>query len=224
VIFHVEGTAFAVPRVSRSREREPFRRASPARLKASRSVDWRWRRVRYDFAMTSKICGTTASVASLVASAAAALLAVTISAQTPATPEAGAAGRTVQSRFPPGPGRDALFKVCNDCHGPESVLGQLKTRDEWSKTLDEMAGNGAVGTDEEWTRILDYLTAHYSLILVNKATAQELQSALDVTPAAADAIVAARTDAGRLKTIDDLKRVPGVEASKVDARKERLVF
>jgi competence protein ComEA len=181
------------------------------------------RRVRYDSAMTSKISGLTSHVASLLA-AAVALLAVSISAQTPATQTAGAGGGTVQSPFPPGPGRDALFKVCHDCHGPESVLGQLKTRDEWSKTLDEMAANGASGTDEEWTQILDYLAANYSLILVNKATAKELASALDVTAAAADAIVAARSGPGGLKTIDDLKRVPGVEASKIDARKERLVF
>src|SRR4030095_3336464 len=80
--------------------------------------------------------------------------------------------KTTASRFPPGPGRDALFKVCKECHGPESVLGQLKTRDEWSKTLDEMAANGATGTDEEWSSILDYLDAHYSLILVHTATAQ----------------------------------------------------
>jgi cytochrome c5 len=57
----------------------------------------------------------------------------------------------VQSRFPTGPGRDALFKVCNNCHGPESVLGQLKTREEWSKTLDEMASNGA--QLRQWTQI-----------------------------------------------------------------------
>jgi len=182
------------------------------------------RRVRYDSAMTSKISAMTSNVASLLVGVAAALLAVTMSAQTPGTGTSGAAGRTVESRFPPGPGRDALFKVCKDCHGPESVLGHLKTPDEWSKTLDEMAGNGASGTDEEWSRILDYLTAHYSLILVNKATAKELAAMLDVPAGAADAIVAARTEAGQLKTIDDLKRVPGVEGSKIDARKERLVF
>ena len=82
----------------------------------------------------------------------AALLAVTISAQTPPVQTPAAARQTVESRFPPGPGREALFKVCKECHGPESVLGQLKTREEWSKTLDEMASNGASGTDEEWTR------------------------------------------------------------------------
>jgi competence protein ComEA len=131
---------------------------------------------------------------------------------------------TTASRFPPGPGRDALFKVCKECHGPESVLGQLKTRDEWSKTLDEMAANGATGTDEEWTSILDYLDAHYSLILVNTAPAKELALKLGVPAEIADAIVRKRTDTGRFTSIDDLKRVPGVDSMKLDAQKDRLIF
>ena len=164
------------------------------------------------------------STASLLIGSCAALLAATMTAQTPPAQTPAAAGRTVESRFPAGPGRDALFKVCRDCHGPESVLGQLKTREEWSKTLDEMASNGASGTDEEWTQILDYLAAHYSLIFVNKATAKDLESMLDVSAAVAEAIVSARTERGALKTIDELKRVPGVDVLKIDARKDRLVF
>jgi competence protein ComEA len=164
------------------------------------------------------------SMASLPIGTCAAIVAVTMSAQTPPAQTHAVAGQTVESRFPAGPGRDALFKVCKECHGPESVLGQLKTREEWSKTLDEMAGNGASGTDEEWHQILDYLATHYSLIFVNKATAKELESTLDVAAVAAEAIVSARTEQGALKTIDELKRVPGVDVKKVDARKDRLVF
>ena len=128
------------------------------------------------------------------------------------------------SRFPPGPGREALFKVCSNCHGPESVLGHLKTRDEWSKTLDEMANNGAEGSDEEWTLILTYLDQHYSLIFINKAPAKDLASTLDVPDTVAQAIVRARTEKGAFKTIEDVKQVPGVNGEIIDARKDRLVF
>ena len=131
---------------------------------------------------------------------------------------------TQPSPFPDGPGRDALFKICNDCHGPESVLGQLKTRDEWSKTLDEMAANGAQGTEEEWNRLLDYLDKHYSLILVNTAPAKDLAFKLDVPGEIADAIIKMRTEKGKFASIDELKRVPGLDAAKVDARKDRLIF
>jgi competence protein ComEA len=131
------------------------------------------------------------------------------------------------SRFPPGPGRDALFKVCKDCHGPESVLAQLKTHDEWVKTLDEMANNGAQGTDEEWNLIQAYLDQNYSLIFVNKAAARDLAPMLDLANELADAIVRTRSEKGNFKSIEDLKRVPGVDAAaaaKIDARKDRLIF
>jgi len=128
------------------------------------------------------------------------------------------------SRFPAGPGRDALFKVCSNCHGPESVLGHLKTHDEWSKTLDEMATNGAVGSDDEWNQILAYLDKHYSLIFINTATSKDLESTLDVEPAVAEAIVSRRTEHGAYKSIDDLKQVPGVIPSAIEARKDRLIF
>ncbi len=115
--------------------------------------------------------------------------------------------------------------MCKDCHGPESVLAHLKTRDEWNKTLDEMAANGAQGSDREWTDILDYLAKHFSPIAVNKATATELAATLDVPAAVAEAIVRARTDKGRLASIDDLKQAAGGDAApKIEARKDRLVF
>ena len=103
------------------------------------------------------------------------------------------------------------------------MLGQLKTRGEWSKTLDEMAANGANGTDEEWTSILEYLDTHYSLIMVNTAPAKELASKLDVPAEVAAAIVTTREQA-KIGSLDELKRVPGVDAAKVDARKDRLIF
>ena len=148
------------------------------------------------------------------------ILAATVAAQT------GPAQDTARrlSLFPPGAGRDALFKVCQDCHGPESVLGHWQTRDEWKKTLDEMATNGAQGSDEEWTQIEEYLVKYYSLIFVNTATSSELASTLDVPADAAEAIVRVRSEQGGLKTVDDLKRVSGIAAATIDARKDRLVF
>jgi competence protein ComEA len=135
-----------------------------------------------------------------------------------------AAQSPAQSRFPVGPGRDALFKVCANCHGPESVLGHFKTHDEWSKTLDEMANNGAEGSDEEWTQILAYLDTHYSLIFINKAAAKDLESTLDIAPPVAAAIVHRRTERGAYTSIDDLKQVPGIAAEAIEARKDRFVF
>jgi len=144
-----------------------------------------------------------------------------VSSASPQPPAPGATPQSTRSPFPDGPGRDALFKVCNDCHGPESVLAHLKTRDEWNKTLDEMAANGAQGSDREWTDILDYLAKHFSPIAVNKATATELAATLDVPAAVAEAIVRARTDKGRLASIDDLKQAAGGDAA-LKSRPEKI--
>ena len=128
------------------------------------------------------------------------------------------------SKFPNGPGKTALLKVCNDCHGPESAVGQLKTRQEWSKTLDEMAAHGAQGTDEEWDEILAYLDKYFSLILVNKDDAKQLANRMDVAEATAAAVVRYRDEHGRFATIEDLKKVPGLDPAKVEALKDRLVL
>lgn len=132
--------------------------------------------------------------------------------------------RPADPRFPDGPGKTALFKMCGECHGPEDAVGQLKTRDEWSKTLDEMAANGARGTDEEWTQLLDYLDKHFSLIFVNQSDAKRLANALDVTAAVAESIVKYRENHGRFGTVEDLEKVPGLDARLVQARKDRLIF
>ena len=147
------------------------------------------------------------------------ILSVILSGQTPS----GKVSEKV-SKFPDGPGKAALLKVCSDCHGPESAVGQLKTRQEWSKTLDEMAANGAEGTDEEWNQILEYLDRNFSLILVNKIDAKQLAYTMDVPEAIAEAIVKYRDEQGRFATIDDLKKIPGLDAAKVEARKDRFIF
>jgi competence protein ComEA len=65
---------------------------------------------------------------------------------------------------------------------------------------------------------------HFSPIRINKATAKDLESTLSVPANVAEAIVAYRTDNGDFKTIDDVQKVPGVAADKLDAQKARLVF
>jgi competence protein ComEA len=149
-----------------------------------------------------------------VALGVAALLTPMLLAQAPAA----------DSKFPDGPGKAAFLKMCSDCHGPESAIAQFKTRDEWNKTLDDMATNGAQGTDEEWNQVLDYVDKYFSLILVNKADAKRLAVTLDVPQEIAEAVVKYRSEHGRIGSIDELKNVAGLDAAKVEARKDRFVF
>jgi competence protein ComEA len=131
---------------------------------------------------------------------------------------------TLQDKFPDGPGKPELVKLCSGCHDAEIVLANLKTPGEWSETLQDMAQQGAEATPTEWGLIEKYLDLNLAIIAINKAAAEELQLTLDVTREVADAVVMYRHDNGPFKSVDDVKKVPGMDAAKVDARKSRFVF
>ena len=133
------------------------------------------------------------------------------------------AGAT-QDRFPDAPGKAELIKVCSGCHEADTVLAHAQTAGEWAETLASMAQLGAEGTPQEWRLIQEYLDAQLAIITINKAAADEIQRTVDVTGAVAQAIVTYRREHGNFKSIDDLKKVPGLEAAKADARKNRLIF
>ena len=53
---------------------------------------------------------------------------------------------------------------------------------------------------------------------------KDLESRLTLTRSQAAAIIQYRTKKGSFKSIEDLKKVPGVDAAKIEAKKDRLVF
>jgi len=129
-----------------------------------------------------------------------------------------------QDPFPEATGKAALLKVCGNCHSPQTVIQTLRTRQEWSDVIDQMARFGAEASDQEFDQILAYLVRHFSPIKVNTATAKDLETLLDVPGGVAEAMVAYRLEKGEFKTIDDVKKVPGLESARIEAVKTRLVF
>ncbi len=91
-----------------------------------------------------------------------------------------------------------------------------------------MADLGADATDDEFTAILDYLVKNFpppaNKVNVNKATAAQLESGLALAAKDADAIVQYREKNGDFKSIDDLKKVPGLDTAKLEAKKNQLAF
>jgi competence protein ComEA len=59
---------------------------------------------------------------------------------------------------------------------------------------------------------------------VNTATAEEIAPVLAVSEATAREILKRRTAKGGFRTIEELKQLPGVDAAKIEARKDRIVF
>jgi len=151
-------------------------------------------------------------------------LAATVAAASRLPAQASPAATTAQDRFPETTGKAALLKVCSNCHTAESVVQTLRTRQERTDVVDQMSRYGAEASDQEFDQILAYLVKHFSPIRINKATAKDLESTLDIPASVAEAIVAYRAEKGDFKTVDEVAKVPGLEAAKVDARKARLVF
>jgi competence protein ComEA len=129
------------------------------------------------------------------------------------------------SELPAGEGKDTLIRVCSNCHSPDNVIANGQDREGWENTITKMAGFGAVGTDDDFTAILDYLVKNFpSTINVNKATAAQLESGLGLSTAESEAVVQYREKNGDFKSIDDLKKVPDLDAKKLDAKKARLSY
>jgi competence protein ComEA len=131
--------------------------------------------------------------------------------------------------FPPGEGREAMLRLCTKCHSPTIVLAYGQKREGWEDTITKMVRLGAVGSDEDFTDIADYLTANFPpspipKIFVNKATDQQIASILDISSDDAKAITAYRDKVGGFKSLDDMKKVPGIDTKKIDAKKDNLVF
>jgi competence protein ComEA len=133
------------------------------------------------------------------------------------------------AQLPDGPGKAETEKICTQCHELERSVSLRQDRDGWQATMNKMVSLGAKGTDQEFQAVVDYLARNYPgdaipRINVNKARAIELESGLTLKRSEAAAIIDYRTKHGDFKSIEDLKKVPGIDAAKIEAKKDRLTF
>lgn len=140
--------------------------------------------------------------------------------------------------MPDGPGKDITLNTCTKCHSITNVTGQHKDKDGWTATITKMVGYGATGTDDEFEAILTYVTKNYGLdsppanaaaaahakIVINKETAAQLTADLGLSADESSAVISYRDKNGTFKSIDDLKKVPNVDAKKFDAKASDLDF
>jgi len=116
----------------------------------------------------------------------------------------------------------SLKAVCAQCHNLQIVMDTPMSYEAWHDTVQTMVDRGASGTDEQFDDIMDYLHRTMTTIDVNTAPADELEIVLHVPEPTAQAIIA-RRGTKKFTGLADLKSVPGVDASTVDA-KARLIF
>ncbi|MEO7272299.1 MAG: helix-hairpin-helix domain-containing protein [Vicinamibacterales bacterium] len=134
-----------------------------------------------------------------------------------------------QASLPDGAGKEQMVKICGQCHEPQRAASIRLTREGWEATIGDMVARGARGTDQDFQAILDYLATNFlgeasRPLNVNTATPVELESVLLLLRKEAAAVIAYREKNGFFKSADDLKKVPGVDAKKIEAQKDRLYF
>jgi competence protein ComEA len=133
------------------------------------------------------------------------------------------------AQLPSGPGKADVEKLCAQCHEIERSVSLRQDRTAWQSTVDKMAGLGMKASDKEVQAALDYLAAHYPAsevppLNVNKARSIDFESALSLPRSQAARIIEYRTSHGDFHSLDDLKKVPGVDVAKIEAKKDRIVF
>jgi competence protein ComEA len=133
------------------------------------------------------------------------------------------------AQLPDGPGKAETERLCSQCHELARSISLRQDRAGWQATVDKMVSLGAKATDKETGAVIDYLSAHFAAedvprINVNKARAIDLESGLTLRRSEAAAIIEYRTKNGPFQSIEDLKKVPGIDAAKIEAKKDRLTF
>ena len=132
-------------------------------------------------------------------------------------------------QIPDGPGREETTKLCRPCHELARSVSLRQDRAGWTTTLRKMTAFGMKASDKELEIVLDYLSKHYPAedvpkVNVNTATAIELESGLNLRRSQAKAVIEYREKNGEFKSIDDLKKVPVLDAAKIDEKKDRIAF
>jgi competence protein ComEA len=106
------------------------------------------------------------------------------------------------------------------------MIGQQGTRERWQSKVTEMLQEVTDVPSVDVDAIVNYLAKNFPVVKinVNKAAAKDLETGLGLTAKEAEAIVSYRESKGNFKTLDDLKKVPGVDAVKIESKKDRLEF
>jgi len=134
-----------------------------------------------------------------------------------------------QPELPEGPGKAETAKLCTQCHELARSLAPRQDRDGWNITMAKMTGLGMKATEEEVAIVTNFLASHYPApdvppLNVNTASAIQLESRLTLRRSQAAAVIAYREKNGNFKSIEDLKKVPGIDPEKFESKKDKIVF
>jgi competence ComEA-like helix-hairpin-helix protein len=130
--------------------------------------------------------------------------------------------------LPEGKGKQLVEDVCGNCHGLDFVLAEHGNKERWASIVNQMVARGATGSDEDLRTIVEYLAKNFpaepARINVNKATAKEIETALELSAKDSEAIVQYRTNHGDYKDLAGMAKVPGIDSKILESRQDRILF
>jgi competence protein ComEA len=125
---------------------------------------------------------------------------------------------------PDDPAAGLFMRLCTECHDTGLVTSTRRTRTDWEDQIGKMIEKGAKGTDKEFEAVIGYLLRNFGKVYINNAKADEIVAVLTLSQKDADAIVADRVAHGKFVDFDGLKRVPGIDMKKLEARRDAVGF
>jgi competence protein ComEA len=140
---------------------------------------------------------------------------------------AAAADEQEAKALPDGAGKSTVVKACLDCHGAANFRKVRKDADEWNESVQDMVDRGAKAEAPEMKEIVAYLVKNFgkdAKVQINTAPLEEIKVVLGFTVPEAKAVVDYRERNGAYKEWRDLLKAPGVDAAKVEAKKDVMAF
>jgi competence protein ComEA len=129
--------------------------------------------------------------------------------------------------LPEGAGKDAVVKSCLECHGVANFRAVRHDAAGWTESVQDMVDRGASATPADVEAIVAYLAKNFgqgSKVQMNTAPLEEIKKVLGFTVPEANAIVSFRAQNGPYKDWRDVLKAPGVDAAKVEAKKDEMAF
>jgi competence protein ComEA len=132
---------------------------------------------------------------------------------------------TPPADFPAGPNRELVVKLCKDCHPIPQITRRRESRAKWSATVEQMIKEGADIRDEDFDKLVVYLSVVLGKkVKINAAPAAVVAETFEIEDELAAAVVKYRTENGPFKTWKDIAAVPGMDAARVEEQKDNLDF
>ena len=131
-----------------------------------------------------------------------------------------------EDALPEDKGKNIVLKMCNGaCHELKQATDLKMSKLRWSRLIDDMVGRGAIGTDEEIDAVVVYFSRNFGKpVNINTASAKEIEAGLSFTVEASARLVNYRAENGPLKTLDELAKIPGLDAKLLEEQKPNIAF